>query len=1134
MITAAPQPRMGDAALQGDHSMTDHPDTPDAVQNHATSLFQYLAALVELRSKMVRDCASYERVFWLGDLPREPECHTPAWSDDDGDGEWLRIEKPIKPTLSDPPEECKPWVDRAALVDPTRQPELDNEVIDPEWTDPHTVSEEDVEAPRLRLEDFPNVADAWETYLESQWLPWREEHKRWEKVQAAYRQLFGIYQQQRRRGEQFELVLGVGTLLWKNDSGHRVRRPVITARVTITLETVSGCISVGPAAEGARFSLEQDMLEVEDRPPVEDQRQYESEIGDLDTLWNQPHVFEMLRSWVNTLPFADAEFSDALSCPEQATKTPKIVFAPVLMLRRRSGQTLQSAIKKVVEQLQDATTVPLGIREVCGDFSHRQNADGTSAGSRHFQLPDELLFPLPTNSEQSEIVHRLNGHPGILVQGPPGTGKSHTIANLICHFLAHGKRVLVTSQTPRALKLLHDKLPARLRSLCVSVLGNDQESLRSLEQSVHGILTEANAWNSGDSEQEIQRITQERRACLSEISHLRQVQRELCEAETIEHFVADSPYHGTPQRIAQQIGADENKYGWFSDDVPEDAECPMSSEELMQLAGLRAKLGPDDIALPNREIPDPQSLPSAVEFEREVTTLSKAQSAVARLGERAAAPRVLSLSQVDEEALRRLADQARECCEIQNALSGCEDAWVQSAVSDILAGNDHAWIGLHNYTRESLDYLGRFPVDTSYTLQTPPRVSEPQLLGDATDLLQHLKSGGGLGFWIFRDPVVKRCQYLWRSYRFNGRLCDSESALRSLVDRLELRSALNRVWKEWSEHCKPSGNFRAHLELLEKCQQLLGSALKMQELAELAGRTLANANCPMRNLRGETWASELRDDIEAARAIQSLVAAQASADQIIAPVLNLRGHSDLHEVVNSLIDAAERMAADDYLSAWASVEQTWETRELARQCLELDEGLRAVAPELATALECDDRREAPVSHLETFEEAWGWKRAVNWLRRYISESDGDLNGRITAVEDRLSHLTEELVALRAWQSCNEHLSQDFQKQGALQAWQQIMRRIGKGKGKHVETYRRDARKYMEQCRDAIPAWIMPLHRVAETVEMKPGAFDIVIVDEASQTGPEGLILQYLGKQCIIVGDDKQISPEAVGVNLNAI
>ena len=67
---------------------------------------------------------------------------------------------------------------------------------------------------------------------------------------------------------------------------------------------------------------------------------------------------------------------------------------------------------------------------------------------------------------------------------------------------------------------------------------------------------------------------------------------------------------------------------------------------------------------------------------------------------------------------------------------------------------------------------------------------------------------------------------------------------------------------------------------------------------------------------------------------------------------------------------------------------------------------------------------------------------------------------------------------------------------------------------------------MQQCRPAIPVWIMPLYRVAEQIEIEPEVFDVVIVDEASQTGPEGLLLQYLARQCIIVGDDKQISPEA--------
>ena len=109
------------------------------------------------------------------------------------------------------------------------------------------------------------------------------------------------------------------------------------------------------------------------------------------------------------------------------------------------------------------------------------------------------------------------------------------------------------------------------------------------------------------------------------------------------------------------------------------------------------------------------------------------------------------------------------------------------------------------------------------------------------------------------------------------------------------------------------------------------------------------------------------------------------------------------------------------------------------------------------------------------------------------------------------------------------------QQGELQFWSEVTGdlpwvshahfKIGKGTGKYAETYRRDARKYMQQCRNAIPAWIMPLYRVAEQVEAEPEIFDVVIVDESSQTGPEGLILQYLAKQCVIVGDDKQISPE---------
>jgi len=63
---------------------------------------------------------------------------------------------------------------------------------------------------------------------------------------------------------------------------------------------------------------------------------------------------------------------------------------------------------------------------------------------------------------------------------------------------------------------------------------------------------------------------------------------------------------------------------------------------------------------------------------------------------------------------------------------------------------------------------------------------------------------------------------------------------------------------------------------------------------------------------------------------------------------------------------------------------------------------------------------------------------------------------------------------------------------------------------------------------------MPLHRVWDTVDPAPGMFDVIVVDEASQCGLEALPLFYLAKKILIVGDDKQISPEAVGIELGPV
>ena len=55
------------------------------------------------------------------------------------------------------------------------------------------------------------------------------------------------------------------------------------------------------------------------------------------------------------------------------------------------------------------------------------------------------------------------------MQGPPGTRKTHTIANIISHMLATGRRVLVVSQGETALRVIQEQLPEGVRDLAISV-----------------------------------------------------------------------------------------------------------------------------------------------------------------------------------------------------------------------------------------------------------------------------------------------------------------------------------------------------------------------------------------------------------------------------------------------------------------------------------------------------------------------------------------------------------------------------------------------------------------------------------------------------------------------------------------
>jgi very-short-patch-repair endonuclease len=86
-----------------------------------------------------------------------------------------------------------------------------------------------------------------------------------------------------------------------------------------------------------------------------------------------------------------------------------------------------------------------------GEFPRPENLDSTVD-------PASLFAPLPADSSQlAAVVASAQGHDFVL-DGPPGTGKSQTIANIIAHNMALGRRVLFVAEKRAALEVVQRRL----------------------------------------------------------------------------------------------------------------------------------------------------------------------------------------------------------------------------------------------------------------------------------------------------------------------------------------------------------------------------------------------------------------------------------------------------------------------------------------------------------------------------------------------------------------------------------------------------------------------------------------------------------------------------------------------------
>ena len=748
---------------------------------------------------------------------------------------------------------------------------------------------------------------------------------------------------------------------------------------------------------------------------------------------------------------------------------------------------------------------------------------------------DEIYFPLPANNEQKEIVEKLVTRQGVLVQGPPGTGKSHTIANLISHLLATGKRVLITSHTPRALKVLQGKIPREVSALCVSLLGNDLSAMQALEDSVQGITERFNSWSGRENRRRVENLEKQLRETRKREAEMFRGLRMVREGETKPFTLPFGDYRGTLQAIAFQLREEEAQYGWLSMRPSKEQEPPLTTPEVRELLKLLREIDAVKEEELKREVIDLEQIVSPPLF---TDLVGKEKEAAAQYQEAKAVrnhPCYGALAEAPEDLrvqLLRQLDAFRTAYEAVMR-SAPSLPWIKEAVVDILSGQDAVWRELFNVNKVHLEKIqDRVEWASECRISGLEGRERSVVKAQAIALLNHLEAGGKIGWGPFRHKVVKEGLCLVKEVYVNGKLCNEVQALKELLDWIEVTDCLEALKDHWSQHTEsPAGTGVLQAAAYQNWNRVLEQAFSLQEkvskVRHILGR-IPGISEPVWHLSEELQA--LQEATESVTLEETLKRARSVFENLAQALQSILVLENAHPIVGQLLKAIEGRDEKAYREEHSLLCALQIDRENLARRQDLSERLKGASPELALDLENSFDDSTWDSRLKVFEAAWNWARAD---RRLTQLNDPKALERLSqGLEDcrrQIQMLMADLAAAKAWEHCfrGDRLTEHTRQH--LIAWTKAVRRIGKGTGKYAPMHRRAAREHMNECRSAIPAWIMPIYRVAETIRPGTDSFDVVIVDEASQSGPEALFLQYLAKKIIVVGDDKQISPEFIGI-----
>jgi very-short-patch-repair endonuclease len=1106
---------------------------PKAVRDTRV-LVDCLQELVRGAYRPIRNCIKYPEMVWLSDVP---DGLVRRAKDADSRIMVVKHRPPLEaPRLPEILQGCVS-VEAAATAAPEPPELLDDTSIASELADVFADQDEGPKALDIGSSEVRKAYEGWA----GRWKRWAQEELAAVPHRRLHQQLYRIAKKIQQDGDSFEVVLAVGLLQVGADrASARVRRHIVTVPVTLSVDpnSVNVTVSMVPGQAGRLEDTE--FLSESDGYTSELLGVVRSEVEDVAFHPLSDRATEAVRSWSQrafgverTLPFDTGRGHPDLTADPQARS---LHHAPALILREHGQRSVLGFFESIARVLKrPGSQAPLGLAQLLYDLEPEQRtAWGSSNGPVPPALGPEPLFPMVTNAAQLDVLDRLQHDTSVVVQGPPGTGKTHTISNLIAALLADGKRVLVTSEKGQALKVLIDQLPPNLRSMCVLQRDQWQGGSSDLRQSLGALAHLSATTNPERLQQRIMAQQTQRHQLMAEQAKLREDLRAIREVEWYEHPEIAPGYRGRLDEIVQAAERGTADYQWLPPLPAQPGQLPpLDIEEAQRLWLLATQHGPEILDAHIQYCPDPATLPNPEDVAGRIREIEAAKEA---LGPEPVTPLAQTLADRGDaqlavvEALLEQAQQALQSVGLSaDPTAWQEKTWSTRALEDGIARrSQQMWESIRNASQRAQQTQQEIAAASFLEVEIPqlPEGEEKELLVSGRNVEEYLLRNGQLNKRWPRPAVLKQARVLLEQCRVEGMAPANREQIAAVVRHLEMRSHARTLRSRWAGVGSDVEKNTPELlisQLLDRASMLDAVDSCVAAIRQVHTTLLTNG-IPAPVTTVDQWQAIRRATAQARQLLQ-VKAASRQLDELLTslPQPQSQGVEELRQAV----DAVAARNAQAYASAVQALTLAYQREADRRETGKLFQRLSEAHPELAQVFVTDPLAAHWRARFAAFPQAWAWRQAQDFLDTVLRPGrEEQLEGELAQVETRLHELVEGLVCDRAALHCVSRMTTKHKQ--ALAAYASAIANAGQGTTDYGKRHQRHARSAMQTAQGAVPAWIMPLRQVAETISPEPDSFDVVIVDEASQVGLNGLLLLWLAPRIIVVGDDRQCAPYYTG------